>query len=233
MMAAPTMSCKLPGRLEMPSSKARHMISKVGIKKAKVLPEPVHAWVGGKYGWFFGKRNTQQKWKQNKPKQNKNVSAHNKETWYFETCLGVPTSTATSRCFNNKGMAMACTGVIRLKPIWAIKRCVPWGWLWHCREKKAAIHVKNRACSEYGSMELSYLVIFQCTCLLYIDMFVFLSYNFRLYILELRTIYNPFPVYKKSSTPKHRGCRLRHLQRRPISRSRHGEEAVKSNRRKS
>lgn len=101
------------------------------------------------------------------------------------------------------------------------------------QRKKAAIHVKNRACSEYGSMELSYLVIFQCTCLLYIDMFVFLSYNFRLYILELRTIYNPFPVYKKSSTPKHRGCRLRHLQRRPISRSRHGEEAVKSNRRKS
>lgn len=46
-------------------------------------------------------------------------------------------------------------------------------------------------------------------------------------------IYNRFPVYKKSRTPKHRGCRLRHLQRRPISRSRHGEEAVKSNRRKS
>lgn len=36
---------------------------------------------------FLGKRNTQQKWKQNGNKED--CFGHNKETWYLETCLGV------------------------------------------------------------------------------------------------------------------------------------------------
>mmetsp|Transcript_40284 Transcript_40284/g.125558 ORF Transcript_40284/g.125558 Transcript_40284/m.125558 type:complete len:259 (+) Transcript_40284:1433-2209(+) len=37
----------------------------------------------------------------------------------------VQASTATSRWFSNSGMAMACTGVIRLKPVSLMKRLVP------------------------------------------------------------------------------------------------------------